>query len=297
MGIPVISELFSFLQSLVQSMPKAMKYILFLFFLIVMLWMMPILLHLFGFHCYHDKTVMSTPAYNFIGNMEIAFANPNEVYNQSKFTPKISVWNIGSDTTTILTRYIDDSTREECLLSNKTDCSYGLIYKSGFLTNTPSCINCTNFTCGQVAMLAGFTETTCLCLSDAVAKSKDELGVIKMTLTCNEKLNSNFAVPPLGYAYNYTDNTFTCIVQTICGASSPRVRYTINEMLDEQGAKAYYPPNLKREDINSTILIKCNNDYQPEITIFGIPIFSLQLWLGFFILGLLFFFLSKIRRH
>ena len=297
MAIPVISEILSFLQSIITSMPKAMKYILFLFFLIILVWMMPLILHIFGFHCNHSKIVMSTPAYNFIGNMELAFADPNEIYNQSKFVPKISIWAIGDQRATILTRYIDDTTREECSVTNKTDCNYGLVYKSGFLTNKPSCINCTNYTCAQIEMLAGYTETECLCFSDAVAKSKYEMNNLDIYLTCNEKLNAEYAVPPLSYAYNHTDNTFTCIDSSVCGVAAIKVRYIIDEKLEEQNAEPFYKAAIDDKNIDSTIRLSCDNNLQPQITIFKIPIFNLQIWLAFFVLGTMFFFLSKIKRH
>jgi len=238
---------------------------------------------------------MTTSAFSFISNIEIASTSTTGLYNSSEYSPYSSIGGISAGIpTTFFSRPYSDGMRELCGVVNTTDCVWGLLYTPSLWGSKPQCIDCLNYTCVSIIQESGgSTSGNCICLSDAYRKPDSELNWFQEAITCDD-----YSVPIEGYYWKQSNNKMTCYNFTICGEPSESIiEYEIDKILDEKGAKAYYPANLKNEDYKSTILIKCNNDYQPEITIFGIPIFSLQLWLGFFVLGLLFFFLNKIRRH
>lgn len=294
MAIPVISEILSFLQSVMQSMPKAMRYIIFLFFLIVLVWMIPIFLHLLGWHCNHEKTLMTTNGFDFLGNIQLAFIDPKEVFNASEYTPFGNSLLLQADVAFFTRPYIT-GVREICIDYNTTNCLWGLLYTQSFFSNNPQCINCANYSCVSLAKNIGqggegSISGQCLCFSDAFRRPDSELSWFSEMVTCRGR-----EVPPKNYAYNQSRNTFVCINQSVCGVGVTVVKFTIDYKLEQMGALPYTPTSEK--DYTAAIQLSCNGDFQPQITVFKLPIFDLQIWLGLFVLGILFFFLNKIKRH
>lgn len=291
MAIPVISETLSFLQSIIQAMPKSLRYIFFLAFVIGAFALLPFLFHMIGFHCNSDRNIVKTSTFSFIGNAEIALQDPRELFNASSFTPYELT---GITECTYYVRYISEGLYEVCTdTDNFTGCVYGLLYSPKLLGDDPVCINSTNFSCVSIVRPSfGSTSGNCLSFSDAYRKNDDEIYWWQRYATCNSD-----CTPPPNYAYNATTNTFNCIDLDVCGTANTTIKYKIDVLLEKHDAERFYSQSGSDKDYKNAVKFACDSSFNPQITIFGLPIFDYKIWIALIVLGAMFFWLSHVGRH
>jgi hypothetical protein len=253
--------------------------------LIFLVAVIPFFLHIFGFHCDSGKQVKTTSIVDFDTNWKLATQNPKEIFNSSKYTPQKT---LASQECSYLIREEAYTLYDICDTSNTSGCFYALLSNKKFLADEPACVYAINYSIITInSFLLPLNDF--FVFSNAYRKPDSELNWLT---NCNED-----CTPPPHYYWNHLDNTFTCQDTEFCGLNNTQIKYTIDNLLDNAGAKRLYPTTLTDRNINSTVKISCDGDFKPQITVFKIAVFDYKLWLAFMVLGLLFFFLSKIKEH
>lgn len=297
MGIPIISEIqelvsqvIGFLQSLIQTSPKPIRYILFLLFLLIFGSMIPLFLHMIGFHCDSGGRVMSTSVVNIWDNFMLAATDPLEQINSSKYVPyKLA----GVSDCVVRIRYIDDGLYYTCNDGNFTGCKYALLSTLSITSGNAICTNNTNCSFFTIANPDGTrSDSNSYCFEDAYRKDFDKLNWFARTFQCN-----NDCIPDPNYYWESSDGTFTCNVPEICGLNNTRITYKIDDELKERGATDFYGDKTDELSFENAVRVKCTEKGKPSIYVFKINPFDYKMWLLLFVIGMMFFFLSHIRNH
>jgi hypothetical protein len=251
----------------------------------------PFFLHMMGFHCDSQKQVQTTSILNFYDNLRIATADTGEIYNSSKFTPaKVE----GIEDCVLYIRPVSGNLYYTCTDGNFSGCVYVLLTTKELFADVPVCVNTSNFTNIRIDNPTGtrMVQDGFFVFGDAYRRPDSEISWFRQTFTCNDE-----CTPPTNYFWNHLDGTYECANPNICGLNNTRVTYTLDQMLKNAGAERLYYETDTDKDYKAAVKISCNGDFQPNITIFRIPIFDYKLWILFFTIGILFFFLNKIKQH
>jgi len=286
-AIPIISEIIGFIQGFFQVLPKSLRYIFFLFILIGFAAFIPLFLHIIGIHCDGTKNVMRTSEFDFGNNLKIAFAG-DELYNSSNYVPEYTVGFLNLPESCVRKLInLNGTTDYKLCSSGQSGCFYALRATRAFVwSSSPKCVKCVNFsylTIVDIVNLVPTSDSTYYCIGDAYTLNKTSC-----TDTCDI---------PIGYMFDGTTGTFKCIETSICGGNNATVTYSVDALLEQANAKRLYSSVANDKDYKSAIKIKCDGNLTPQLTVFGIPIFDYKLWLALIVLGALFFFLNKIKRH
>jgi len=279
--------------------PRPVKIVMFLLFLLLFGAFIPFMLHTFGVHCNTDGEVVKTSSLDVLHNIQIAFIDPTEQTNITSFYPE----KIGLDVIEDVVGtncyfevcHVEDnefytSGQDEC--DNKT-----LIYP--FLDKKWSwerCITCdgdVNFSYIYRDFI-GAVNRDYYCFGDAYAIDYDEMGWIQK-LVC--KPNSR-CMPPEHYYYDYSSGLFTCQDLDICGvnATNNSITYRLDDYLKSAGAELMYGEE-SNNDYKRLLYFKCSKDANPNLTLYGIPIFDYKIWLVLMVIAGMFLFLRNIKRH
>lgn len=167
-----------------------------------------------------------------------------------------------------------------------------------FLTkhyNWQQCVRCEgDVNYSIVHGILGMSENEWLCFGDAYRLDEDEMGWFQK-MVCNP---DSRCMPPLHFYYEYDTGTFDCIDLEYCSQNNSN--YTTTAVIDEElksaGAELRYKGETDKS-YKKAILFKCSKDLKPQITLFGIPIFDYKIWLFLMIIGGMFIFLNKIKKH
>lgn len=259
--------------------------------LIFLVSVIPFFLHLFGFHCDSNKQVQTTNALDFVENLKIAFQDPKETFNSSKYTPYKMA---GIQDCTVYVRQVNGNLYYTCNDGNTSGCAYALLYVPKVFSDVPACVNATNYSNIAISNSAGTMSQSAdpYVFSDAFRIADADLNWFRQVFSCNSD-----CIPPEHYYWNHLDNTFTCQDTSVCGINNTKITYKIDVELKSADGKRLYSDVQKDKDYKSAVKISCNGDFQPNITVFKIPVFDYKLWLLLMVVGLLFFFLNKINVH
>lgn len=296
MAIPILSEILSFFQNLIQVMPKSVKYIIYLVFLFMFLSLIPFMLHMFGVHCDSQKNIRQTDAFSFYDNFQVSILSKDDLYNISNYKPVISanLFFIGNTESCSNLIKLDHSSfwgdfyeicdRNDTIINNSA-CSYVLRIgnKKGIFGSEPDCFQCSDYK--TVTFLSTSTMLNDkYCFSNAYPINKT--GCPKIEL-CDV---------PTGYYFNNQTGNFVCLDNSICGGNNTKMVYEIDVKLKELGAKRMYGNSDNQNDYKSVIRFKCyGNSLSPQLTVIGVPIFDYQIWLLLTILGAMFYFYVKYK--
>lgn len=66
-------------------------------------------------------------------------------------------------------------------------------------------------------------------------------------------------------------------------------------LLDNAGGTRLYSSTQNDRDYKAAVRIACGSDIKPNVSVFSIPIFDFKIWIAMMVVGLLFFFLSKVK--
>lgn len=301
MAIPVISEVIGFIQGFFQILPKSLKYLLFLVFIIAALAVLPFIFHMMGVHCDSNKVVQKTSFFDFGGNFDLALMSDEDYYNSSNYIPATQFTIISGDlrlSCAPLIRFDHSSIFGDFYVTcdnndtlyNNTDCFYALRihrWKELFFPSTPKCFVCDNIVDVTFYSLSPFDEDAVngkYCFSDAYPNNASGCGDVE---NCEM---------PLGYKFNQATGKFICYDNSICGTNATEITYSIDVKLKSMGAEALYSES-DDEGYSNALRFQCDNNLNPQLALYRIPLFDYKIWLGLMVLGALFFFLNKIKRH
>lgn len=225
-------------------------------------------LQLFGFHCNSDKVVMKISTINFPANLGMIFLDktdeplPNSL-TQCEAETLVSKFMItcSQESTDICIKHIrqvDGDLWESCNMTNPPiDCIYGL-----------RSIRATCNTTSIYLDSRSWTNRFTLCLNDAN----------QVNLSWWETGYPDCAFPT-HYYFSSTTGKYECLDMDYCGTNATAKPKTIlDDKLASYGAVPYYQ-STNENDINSAVLLTCNNDYTAQVTVYGIPIFDYQIWI------------------
>jgi len=294
LGIPIISEVWDGIRWLIDQFidkaPRPLKILLFLFFLIafgnVIIW----LFHLGGVHCNTDKEVIKTDTIDIVTNVKVLYSSSvstltGEVVSVEEAHPWTKFIYLGSALESC-SYYMKNVSGEFqfCQDFNSTGCEY--YYRDA------DCHNCTEIDVGWVYnsdLLLNWVYVGTVCDDGARYKSKSWFG---RNIACEPLCDI-----PEHYAWNNQEGYFECADPDYCGVNATKEPdYEIDFLLKEAGGRLLYEtPN--ENDYRRFIQIKCSDNYNPQLTLYGIPVFDYKIWLIIIVIATMFLFLRNIKRH
>jgi hypothetical protein len=287
-----------------QKAPKQFLIIFFLLLIAVSGLIVSIGLQLVGYHCYSGAgsgmQVVKVDTSNFVANwqiwtsdkdyligsaLSICEAHPNlcgkehNCYEYAKLNTSHYYW-------------FWQPCNEE---TPSPECKY--ILKTNY-----DCNNCTeDETCmesGVADIFLGLVTCTYTTICDPNATA---YGYETIPLTCSS--GSRFMdgsegcwIPP-NYYWDTTTGLYVCSNEALCGDNATvQTNKRVNQLLNSAGFTVIND-NMNRLDINSMISLKCNNDLNPEITMYGFPILNYQVWVLLILIVVLIGFLLKLGQQ
>jgi len=286
-GIPIVSEIWDgirwIINFFVDKVPTPLKFLIFLLFLLFFGTLISVMLHLTGIHCNSDKDVVKTEALDIKTNIIVWRETNNVLTEQGYKISEIHRWNklAGVDCFYLL----DDSSGEHEFCKNSTDPNCEYYYRDS------DCFNCTSVDAGYIWDEGSFLPTNVGDVCDGTAY-KIEWDIFDRWIVC-EKL----CQIPEHYVYNSSTGTYTCIDLDYCGSNAtlesiPRM----DDLLHDSNAELIYPITQSDRDYRSVVRIKCNNNFNPRLTFFGIDIFDYKIWLFLAVIWVLVMLFFKLNR-
>lgn len=292
MGFPIIDEIWSGIRWIIDFfLDKAPRPLLLLFFLLLVLLFGSVIsmaLQLTGIHCKTDKTVVKVDLIDVSTNVKVLYQT-----TKHRVTGEY-------ETISDVHRYT--------FLSRPLECAYYLKNDSGefipcddygdancsFYYNDPECYNCTEVNVGWIQGETNFLtwfHMRNLCSGD-VYRLDEQFSILEELFRCN--LNCRI---PLHYKFNGALGQYECIDSNYCGDNATiEPDYQIDEYLFDAGYENLYQDSRSAEkNYERLITIECDENLNPDLTIFGIPIFDYKIWLLIFVIAMLFLFLHKIK--
>ena len=290
MAIPIISDIIQFFQSIMQILPKSVKYLLALAMVLGFLFVIPFFTHLLGYHCDSQRNVMKTSIFDIGTNYDLSQLGADDLYNTSNYRP-IVTFTINKETCTKLIRFNHSSFAGDfyqyCLSDdvNDTNCHWALQINNfkGWFSTEPKCIQCTDQR-NIVLQSTSRENDGQYCFSDAYPLNKTDCPKIDL---CDI---------PYGFKFSNDTGNFYCNDYSICGANKTKEIYDVDMLLRSAGAKKVYAPSDSLK-YDKAIRIKCDKDLQPQIAVWGIEIFNPIVWVMLYAVAAMFFFLNKIKNH
>jgi len=296
MGIPIIGEIWDgirwIIDFFINKTPTPIKVMIFLLFLLLFGVIISFFLHLTGIHCNSNLDVVKTSVIDVSTNLRVLFLTKDGVLTGQTATicdahPDMC----GSENDCYYFARLQNGSGfyEECnVTSTDPNCQY--LMKSG------SCFDCTSKEIcfnpvGAFLFFNGFCTWHDVCISDA---DYIDYSTVDYSISCSGKLDCSV---PRGYVWNITDGLYHCVDDNICGLNATESSPIIDEYLNNAGGELLYSDSSEVKDYTKAISIKCDNRLNPNLTFFGIPIFSYKIWLVLIVIYVMFMFLSTIKRH
>lgn len=300
MGIPLIQELWDGIRwsidFFMDKIPRPLKIAFFLIFLLLFGVFIPFMLHTFGVHCNSNSQVVKTSSLDILTNLKIAFIDPDEQTNISSFQPDIigfdTIGNLGGVPCSYDICYYPND--DAYYWESNSICENRTILKP-FLTkhfDFESCVTCDGDINYSIILEAfGFRTADYFCYGDAYPIPYENRSWTQKIL-CNP---SRRCMPPPHYYYDYDTGLFTCYDIDVCGIfTNITTVYKIDDYLHDAGGELMYD-NQNKNDYKKMMLFKCQNDGQPILTLYGIPLFDYKIWLMIIVIAVLIMFLSMIK--
>lgn len=297
MGIPIIEDIFNGIKFVItffmDKAPRPIKFMFFLLMLVGLVAMIPFMLHFFGFHCNTSSELIQLSPLKVTTNIRLAFIGADEYINTSSYVPEnLNTFGFfSSDSCRKPVCYIDGEyyyqSMDEC--DNQT-----IVYP--YLTTLVTWSRCSicdgNVTSTFIRGAIGNSDTFYLCHGDSYTINKSDRNWYQ-SLTCNE---DDRCFPPNYYYYEYDTGTYDCLDLDVCGINNTEIISVTDDLLKEADGKLLNKITNKN-DYRKTITLKCDKNFSPQITFFGIPVFDYRIWLLFSVLFVMFMFLNNIKRH
>jgi hypothetical protein len=253
-------------------------------------------LHLIGYHCYTGTgsgvQVVKVDSSEFVANWNIWQASDDylkgnyltiaEAHPESK--GKESRCYTYAKYNTSQYYYFWQACNEE---NPEPECQYVLKTYS----------DCNNCTVKESCLQSGIAELIfglVTCSEVAICEPNESAtGLYEIPSHCGLPLKDRFeAFPdycwiPTYYRWNTSTGLYDCTDLSICGDDAEYViNKRANQLLESVGYELAYPTLASNQNIDNAIYLKCDNNLNPELTVFGLPIFNYRVWVLIFIIGI-----------
>ncbi len=291
MGIPVIEEIIDGVKWLIDmflyKLPKPLKFLMFLFMLIIFGSIISSFIHLTGVHCNSDREPMTISPLSFFSNVNFMFLDESDVYNPMAYVPETTsivsscVWAVCNNSGEYYWR-----SASECV--NET-----IEYKLQSAGDTFGCVLC-NKTDIYVSQSVGYKHLTYICDDDAVKIPYNDMNWFQQTF-CD---TDNDCMPPPNFYFDSTTGLYTCGNLDKCGinVTNETIIYEVDELLLERQADLLYK-DKENKDYKRLIEIRCDESLRPDLTFYGINLFSYKIWLFLIVIYILVMVLLTIKRR
>jgi len=290
-GIPIVSEIFDgirwVIDFFINKVPTPMKFFIFLLFLLFFGSMISLTLHLTGIHCNSAKQVVKVDFTDIGTNIALIWEDSKRTFVDETLTIcDVHPDRCGQENECyFFARQLENGLYTNCNLTNSSsDCKYYL--KEGV------CHNCNNQEiCFQESMFWIFCGNWHdVCIDNA-------LWVNESTLTSALTGCGSACLTPKHYVWNITTGQYHCYDSEYCGVNATIVQSpVIDEKLLRAGAERVYATTQQDRDYRSVVRIKCNNNFNPRLTFFGIDIFDYKIWLFLAVIWVLVMLFFKLNR-
>lgn len=285
MSIPVISDIIDgvkwFIDFFMNKAPNPVKFFLFLVLLLAFASLIPFFLQMAGIHCNADGQVMKTNLFSFIKNWDI-IDTKDEIFVAQTLSFNLVHPNTKDDT---CFEYMQVDAYDEYASceengSNTTGCNY--YYKEPLDYDCESIKLCSKFLffCTWYDYCTGDVKASTDGLSKFSEFQDKDVPVISSWTGSHE------CWIPNGYAWSFDEGNYYCYNQTVCGNGTQGF-HLVDEKLENMGATPFYEdPNEK--SYKNMVSMRCSKNLNPELGVFGLPIFDYKIW----VFGTLVFFMG-----
>ena len=290
MGIPIIQELWDGVRWLIDfffnKIPRPLQFLIFLLFLLFFGVMISFMLHLSGIHCNSSKEVVKTDIFDVGTNIALIWEDSQRTFTQETLTIcEVHPERCGQESECYFhARQLDNGLYETCNQSvAQPDCKYYL--KDGL------CHNCTNKEiCFQESMFWIFCGNWHdVCIDNAYSYDT--------TLFDTFTGCGSACFVPTHYMWNQTSGLYECIDSDYCGVSATKIQNPIiDEKLLRADAELVYTTTEMKKNYKNLIYLKCDNDYNPRLTFFGVDIFDYKIWLFFAVIYVLVMLMFQLKK-
>ncbi|CAK0747249.1 hypothetical protein CCP1ISM_260007 [Azospirillaceae bacterium] len=280
----IIGDVFSGIGDAVKTtfdiVPRPIKFIMFLSFILLLGFLIQYTMQIFGLFCDSSNNPVNV-GFN-LGNIgminDIPDANQVDLVGRpigelplSRLSNVLSrcsrLYPIGTDYKTKTNNY---TTTDETWFYDGTlcsDCEVAWVFDSGWDKK---------------------------CLGDVERTPDSEKSIFRRWF-CGEQWNQA-CEPPENYYYDSSLNIYVCNDET-CEGEAKTIGEYWNEVLASAGAKQLYPEgfNATRREYTNAVGISCK-DLKPMLSIFGIAIFDYTLWIMITLIGILLWLYLNIKR-
>jgi len=289
MGIPIISEIWDGVRFIINfffdKIPKPLQMLIFLVFLLVFGTLISFFLQIGGIHCNSNNDVVKVDILDIGTNLVLIWETRDEPFTSQNLTIcQAHPEKCGRESECFFyAQERNDGYYDYCnMTSGNENCTYFL--RDGL------CHNCTEreicFKDAQFFFICGNWNS--VCIDNAFSTGRESTDKF---FGC-----SSACFVPENYVWNTTTGLYHCADQNRCGVNATiEADPIIDEKLLKAGAELIYPETQSKYDYRNLVKIKCNNNFNPRFTFFGIDIFDYKIWLLLIVIWVMVMFLFKLK--
>jgi len=285
MTIPILSDIWNGITWTIDfffsKTPRPLQILVFLLFLLFFGAMISTVLQITGFHCNNDKEMVKTDLFDVSTNFQMLRQSANDYFQEPTITiDEVHTWS--SNTCFLL---LDNSTGDYEPCVNESSATCLKYYES------PQCFDCETVDVGWIKQEGEWVANNIgdVCIGSAYPI---EWTFIQRWLTCGGECRI-----PNHYKFNATEGYYDCVDLEYCGVNATKVPNSkIDELLQNADGTLLYPTATTPRNYETLIFLKCNNNYNPRLTFFGIDLFDYKIWLlmiVIYVLVMVYFSLKK----
>ena len=278
------------LDQFMDKVPRPVKIIIFLLFILLLGSLISLFLQMIGIHCSSQNIPQAIDPFKVATNFNIIFASKDIIKGDNISVCDIHPEKCGSNPATSPTKLgwdcfyfakpLANGNYQPCNDTNySSSCRY--FYREG------RCFNCTE---AEICLdpNGGFwCNRRNVCFGDA-RPLEDGL-----SLACKWRGVGSCDIPK-GYVWNSTVGAFFCEDDTICGDNATDAATQVDFLLKRAGAVDLYD-DKNTNSYKHIVGITCDSNLNPQLAFFGIPLFNFKIWVLLMVVVVMFLFLSKIR--
>lgn len=295
MGIPIIQEIFDGIRWLIDffmnKIPRPLQILIFLLFLLVFGSLISFFLQIAGVHCNSSKEVVKVDTFDVGTNIAIIWEDTDRVFSEQNLT----ICDAHPDKCGqehdcyFYAEQLDSGYYTECNTTNSSvDCGYYL--REG------NCHNCTDTEICFADTVIDFLWLIPFCGNWHDVCSDDAYPSDSNTITDLLTGCGSACYVPENYVWNFTTGVYECSNPTICGVNATaQANPVVDQKLLRAGAERIYTTSSTDRSYTSMIRLKCNANFKPRLTFFGIDLLSYQLWLFMIVIYVLVMLMFKLR--
>jgi hypothetical protein len=289
-GITIVQEIWDGIRFIinffVEKVPTPIKFLIFLLFLLFFGATVSFILHLSGIHCNSAKEVVKTNWLDVGTNIALIWEDSSRTFTEDN----LSICDVhpeycgNENECYFYAQQLDNGLYASCNLTNaSSECKYYL--KEG------TCHNCTEQEiCFQESMFWIFCGNWhSVCIDNAYSTETN----FRDTLTgCGSA-----CFVPQHYLWNISTGQYECADTDYCGAGATIEQDPIiDEKLKRANAERVYATKDSHKSYTSLVLLKCNNNFNPRLTFFGVDVFDYRFWLLMAVVWVMAMFLFKLNK-